>query len=134
MILEIIILTLIGSSPVPALPYIIFMYSNSTFYESFLIIIITNILITIIQYRIGVFISNRRFSFSKLNNKIRYLKNKFKKLTTKDLILIKMSNIFISKMINILSGYTFFPLKKILCINLGTIFIWHFFYYYTSKK
>ena len=37
-------------------------------------------------------------------------------------------------MINILFGYIFFPLKKILCINLGTIFIWHFFYYYTSKK
>ncbi len=130
----IILLTLIGISPFPALPYIIYFYSKTSFYESLIIIIISNILITFIQYNFGKYAFKKNFLPFKSIKKINLFINKFKQIKTHELILIRFSNIFITKIINILSGYLSISFKKILIINLTSIFIWHFLYFYLSKK
>lgn len=126
--------TLIGISPLPALPYIIYFYSKTSFNESLIIIVSSNILITFFQYNFGKYAFKKNFLPFKLNKNIKFFTNKFKQIKTYELILIRFSNIFITKIINILSGYLSIPFKKILIINLSSIFIWHFLYFYLSKK
>jgi len=134
LIFAILIITLIGSSPLPALPAVIFFYKKYSFLNSLIIILSSTFLITLFQYHFGKYISKKNYKIFNISKKLNDLKLKLKGITTFDIFMVRLANIGIHKLITFFCGYISYPLYKTLYVNLITCFVFHFFYFYLSKK
>ena len=128
------IITLISITPIPALPLIIFCYQKYTTLSSFFIMLNVSLLSTLFQYLIGTYISKKKLTSLKISSKFSSLKIKFDKIKLKDIIIIRFSNLFVVKFLNLYCGYIRYPLIKILLVNTLAISLWHFVYIFLALK
>ena len=117
MILSIVVISLFIISPLPALPVIIFYYKKFPFFDSLRIILSVSLISTSIQYLIGYRLSKINFINKKFLGKLDHLRIRFNKLSFRDAVFIRFSNLFVVKLFNYFCGYIRFSLRDILIIN-----------------
>ena len=138
MIIDVLLFTfliyLVSVSPLPALPLIIASYAKIGFYGGFLSIIFAANLAILTQYYIGTNIRKNNFKWVRFEKLAKRYSQKIKKLSTLDLFLLRLSNIFITKIINLLLGFSGYPLKKLFIINNIALIPWQFLNYFFATK
>ena len=134
MILAILIICLVSLTPIPSLPLVIYYYSKFGFFDGFIIVIVASNLKILIHYNLGKFIRSKKINFLNLGNKISKAKKKYKSIKTKDILLIRLSNLFVTRILNIFLGFMNFSLKKTFVINNIAIFPWQLLYFYFATK
>ena len=67
-------------------------------------------------------------------NLISKIAKKYKSIKTKDILLIRLSNLFITRILNIFLGFMNFPLRKTFFINNIAILPWQLLYFYFATK
>ena len=132
--LFILLIYLFSVSPLPALPIIIASYSKMGFFGGFLSTVIAANLAIFSQYYLGKSLRKNKFSWSRFQNLIDKYSYKVKNFSTLDLFLIRLSNVFITKIINLLLGFTRYPLKKLLIINNIANLPWQLLNYFFASK
>ena len=137
-IISIITIFLISVSPLPALPIIIYTYSQLGFSDGFISIIIASNIATIAQYSIGYYMSGNKYlqnlSYKKLSPIISIRELSHNQISFEDLILLRFSNLFITKIINIFLGMNRYSLNKVLIINNISFIPWQILYFYLSTN
>ena len=134
MIFAILVICLVSLTPFPALPLVIYYYSKFGFIEGFVIVTVASNLKIFIHYYLGSLFRNKKIKFFNLENKISNLKRKYKSIKTKDILLIRLSNLFVTRILNIFLGFINFPLKKTFLINNIAILPWQLLYFYFATK
>ena len=61
-------------------------------------------------------------------------KEKYKSIKAKDILLIRLSNLFVTRILNIFLGFMGFSLKKTFLINNMAILPWQLLYFYLATK
>tara|TARA_B100000401_G_C52572876_1_gene608794 strand:+ start:73 stop:642 length:570 start_codon:yes stop_codon:yes gene_type:complete len=134
MISAIVILCLVSLTPFPSLPLAIYYYSKFGFTEGFIVVASASNLKILIHYNLGKILRSKNLNFLNIENKILKAKKKYKFIKTKDILLIRLSNLFVTRILNIFLGYINFPLRKTFFINNIAIFPWQFLYFYFATK
>ena len=134
MILAILIICLVSLTPFPSLPIIIYYYSKFGFLEGFIIVTVASNLKIFIHYKLGSLFRRKKIVFFNLDNKLSKAKKKYKKIKSKDILLIRLSNLFITRILNIFLGFINFPLKQTFVINNIAILPWQLLYFYSATK
>ena len=134
MIFAILLICLVSLTPFPTLPLAIYYYSKLGFIDGFIIVTVASNLKIIIHYNIGRLLRNKKLKFLNLENKIAKVKRKYKSIKTKDILLIRLSNLFVTRILNIFLGFINFPLKKTFLINNIAILPWQLLYFYFATK
>ena len=134
MILAIIIICLVSLTPFPSLPLAIYYYSKLGFVDGFIVVTVASNLKILIHYNLGKLLRSKKINFLNLENKISKVRRKYKSIKTKDVLLIRLSNLFITRILNIFLGFINFSLRKTFLINNIAIFPWQFLYFYFATK
>tara|TARA_A100001035_G_C27526660_1_gene383394 strand:- start:41 stop:610 length:570 start_codon:yes stop_codon:yes gene_type:complete len=134
MILAIFLICLVSLTPLPTLPMVIYYYSKFGFIDGFIVVTIASNLKILIHYNIGSFLRNKKIKFLNLDKKLSKAKKKYKFLKTKDILLIRLSNLFITRILNIFLGFSNFSLKKTFVINNIALIPWQLLYFYSATK
>ena len=134
MIFAIFIICLISLTPLPSLPLVIYYYSKFGFIDGFIVVTIASNLKILIHYNLGRLLQNKNINFLNLGNKISKAKTKYKSIKTKDILLIRLSNLFVTRILNIFLGFIKYSLKKTFVINNIAILPWQFLYFYFATK
>mgnify|MGYP001312877243 CR=1 FL=1 len=134
MIFAILVICLVSLTPFPALPLVIYYYSKFGFIEGFVIVAVASNLKIFIHYYLGSLLRNKKIKIFNLENKISNLKRKYKSINTKDILLIRLSNLFVTRILNIFLGFMNFSLKKTFFINNIAILPWQLLYFYFATK
>lgn len=121
-------------SPLPALPIIITSYSKMGFYGGFLSTMIAANFAIFTQYHFGKSLRKIKFRWPRFQNLVNNYSEKVSKFSTVDLFLIRLSNVSITKLINLLLGFSRYPLKKLLIINNITFLPWQLLNYFFASK
>ena len=87
----------------------------------------------IIHYKIGGLLRRKKINFFNLQDKITRAKEKYKRIKTKDILLIRLSNLFITRILNIFLGFINYSLKKTSLIN-NIVFYLEFLYFYLATN
>ena len=134
MIFAILVICLVSLTPFPALPLVIYYYSKFGFIEGFVIVTVASNLKILIHYNLGRLLRNKKITFFNLGNKISKIKRKYRSIKTKDVLLIRLSNLFVTRILNIFLGFMNFPLRKTFLINNIAILPWQLLYFYFATK
>ena len=134
MISAILIICLVSLTPFPSLPLVIYFYSKLGFIEGFIVVTIASNLKILIHYNLGRLLRSKKINFFNLGEKISKIKRKYKSIKTRDILLIRLSNLFITRILNIFLGFMNFPLRKTFLINNIAILPWQLLYYYFASK
>ena len=134
MILAIFLICIVSLTPLPTLPMVIFYYSKFGLVEGFIVVTIASNLKILIHYNIGKILRNKKIKFFNLDKKLSKAKKKYKFLKTKDILLIRLSNLFITRILNIFLGFSNFSLKKTFIINNIALLPWQLLYFYSATK
>ena len=134
MIYAILIICLVSLTPFPTLPLAIYYYSKLGFIDGFIVVTLASNLKILIHYNLGRLLRNKKITFFNLGNKISKIKRKYKSIKTKDVLLIRLSNLFITRILNIFLGFMNFPLRKTFLINNIAILPWQLLYFYFATK
>ena len=134
MIVAILIICLLSLTPFPSLPLVIYYYSKFGFIDGFIVVTIASNLKILLHYNLGGVLRSRKINFLNLGTKIAKAKKKYKSIKTKDILLIRLSNLFITRILNIFLGFVNFPLRKTFLINNIAILAWQFLYFYSATK
>ena len=134
MIFAILVICLVSLTPFPALPLVIYYYSKFGFIEGFVIVTVASNLKIFIHYYLGSLLRNKKIKIFNLENKISNLKRKYKSIKTKDILLIRLSNLFVTRILNIFLGFINFSLRKTFLINNIAILPWQLLYFYFATK
>ena len=134
MFIAILIICLVSLTPFPSLPLVIYYYSKFGFIDGFIVVIVASNLKIFIHYNIGKLLRNKKFNFLNLGNKVFKAKKKYKSFKTKDILLLRLSNLFVTRILNIFLGFMNFSLKKTFVINNIAIFPWQLLYFYFATK
>tara|TARA_Y100001933_G_C18771511_1_gene468398 strand:- start:53 stop:622 length:570 start_codon:yes stop_codon:yes gene_type:complete len=134
MISAIIIICLVSLTPFPSLPLAIYYYSKLGFVDGFIVVTVASNLKILIHYNLGKLLRSKKINFLNLENKISKVRRKYKSIKTKDVLLIRLSNLFITRILNIFLGFINFSLRKTFLINNIAIFPWQFLYFYFATK
>ena len=134
MIVAIVIICLVSLTPLPSLPLIIYYYSKFGFVDGFVVVTIASNLKILIHYNLGRILKTKKVNFLNLGNKISKAKKRYKYIKAKDILLIRLSNLFITRILNIFLGFISFPLKKTFFINNIAILPWQILYFYFATK
>ena len=134
MILAILIICLVSLTPIPSLPLCIYYYSKFGFVDGFIVVTVASNLKILIHYNLGRLLRNKKISFLNLGNKIARAQKKYKSIKTKDILLIRLSNLFVTRILNIFLGFINFSWKKTFVINNIAIIPWQFLYFYFATK
>ena len=134
MISAILIICLVSLTPLPSLPLVIYYYSKFDFINGFIVVIIASNLKILIHYNLGRLLRRKNINFLNLGNKISKFKKKYKSIKTKDILLIRLSNLFVTRILNILLGFMNFSLRKTFVINNIAIFPWQLLYFFFATK
>ena len=82
----------------------------------------------------GKLIRSKKINLFNLEGKISKVEKKYKSLKTKDILLIRLSNLFITRILNIFLGFMNFSLRKTYFINNIAILPWQLLYFYFATK
>ena len=134
MFIAILIICLVSLTPFPSLPLVIYYYSKFGFIDGFIVVIVASNLKIFIHYNIGKLLRNKKFNFLNLGNKVSKAKKKYKSFKTKDILLLRLSNLFVTRILNIFLGFMNFSFKKTFVINNIAIFPWQLLYFYFATK
>ena len=134
MIFAILVICLVSLTPFPALPLVIYYYSKFGFIEGFVIVTVSSNLKIFIHYYLGSLLRNKKIKIFNLEKKISKVKRKYKSINTKDILLIRLSNLFVTRILNIFLGFMNFPLKKTFLINNIAILPCQLLYFYFATK
>ena len=105
MIYAILLICLVSLTPFPTLPLAIYYYSKLGFIDGFIIVTVASNLKIIIHYNVGRLLRNKKLTFLNLENKVAKIKRKYKSIKTKDILLIRLSNLFVTRILNIFLGF-----------------------------
>lgn len=134
MLLAIFIICLVSLTPFPSLPLSIYYYSKFGFIDGFIVVTVASNLKILIHYNLGKILQSKNINFLNLGNKISKVKKKYKSIKTKDILLIRLSNLFVTRILNIFLGFIKFSLRKTIVINNIAIIPWQFLYFYFATK
>ena len=134
MIVAILIICLVSLTPFPSLPLAIYYYSKLGFIDGFIAVTVASNLKILIHYNLGKLLRSKKINISSLGNKISKVQRKYKSIKTRDILLIRLSNLFITRILNIFLGFMNFPLRKTFIINNIAILPWQILYYYFATK
>ena len=134
MIFAILIICLVSLTPFPSLPLAIYYYSKFGFIDGFIVVTIASNLKILIHYNLGRILRSKKINFLNLENKISKVKKKYKSIKTKDILLIRLSNLFVTRILNIFLGFINFSLRKTFIINNIAILPWQLLYFYFATK
>ena len=134
MISAILIICLISITPLPSLPVVIYYYSKLGFIDGFIVVTIASNLKILIHYNLGKLIRIKKINLLNLGEKISKVERKYKSIKTKDILLIRLSNLFITRILNIFLGFINFSLRKTFLVNNIAILPWQLLYFYFATK
>ena len=134
MILAIFLICLVSLTPLPTLPMVIYYYSKFGLIDGFIVVIISSNLKIFIHYKIGEILRNKKIKFLNIDKKLLKAKKKYNFLRSKDILLIRLSNLFLTRILNIFLGFSKFSLKKTFLINNIALIPWQFLYFYSATK
>ena len=134
MISAVLILCLVSLTPFPSLPLAIYYYSKFGFIDGFIVVTVASNLKILIHYNLGRLLRSNKINFLNLENKISKVKKKYKSIKTKDILLIRLSNLFVTRILNIFLGFMNFSLRKTFVINNIAILPWQLLYFYFATK
>ena len=134
MILAIFLICLVSLTPLPTLPMVIYYYSKFGLIDGFIVVTIASNLKILIHYNIGKILRNRKIKFLNLDKKLSKAEKKYKYLRSKDILLFRLSNLFITRILNIFLGFSNFSLKKTFIINNIALLPWQLLYFYSATK
>ena len=134
MIFAILIICLVSLTPFPSLPLAIYYYSKLGFIDGFIVVTIASNLKILIHYNLGRLIRSKKINLLNLGERISNAERKYKSIKTKDILLIRLSNLFITRILNIFLGFTNFSLRKTFFINNIAILPWQLLYFYSATK
>tara|TARA_Y200000002_G_C22571885_1_gene617010 strand:+ start:499 stop:1068 length:570 start_codon:yes stop_codon:yes gene_type:complete len=134
MILAILIICLVSLTPFPSLPLSIYYYSKLGFIDGFIVVTVASNLKILIHYNLGRLLRSKKINFFNLGNKILNVKRKYNSIKTKDILFIRLSNLFVTRILNIFLGFIDFSLRKTFIINNIAILPWQILYFYFATK
>ena len=134
MILAILIICLVSLTPFPSLPLVIYYYSKLSFVDGFIVVTVASNLKILIHYNLGRLIRSKKINLLNLGKKILKVEKKYKSIKTRDILLFRLSNLFITRILNIFLGFISFSLKKTFFINNIAILPWQLLYFYFATK
>jgi uncharacterized membrane protein YdjX (TVP38/TMEM64 family) len=134
MILAIFLICLVSLTPLPTLPMVIYYYSKFGLIDGFIVVTIASNLKILVHYNIGKILRNKKIKFLNLDRKLSKAKKKYKSLRSRDILLIRLSNLFITRILNIFLGFSNFSLKKTFIINNIALLPWQLLYFYSATK
>ena len=134
MITAILIICLVSLTPLPSLPLVIYYYSKFGFVDGFIVLLVASNLKIIIHYKIGSLLRRKKINFFNLQDKISRAKEKYKRIKTKDILLIRLSNLFLTRILNIFLGFINYSLIKTFLINNVAILPWQLLYFYLATN
>ena len=134
MISAILIICLVSLTPFPSLPLAIYYYSKLGFIDGFIVVTVASNLKILIHYNLGSLLRSKKINLFNIGNKITNLKRKYKSIKTKDILLIRLSNLFVTRILNIFLGFMNFSLRKTFFINNIAILPWQLLYFYFATK
>jgi len=88
----------------------------------------------LLQYNIGIKISEIKHLRFLRNGRIKKISDNLRKTKLSDLIFLRLSNLFLSKIMNYSLGFIKYPIKNLLIINNISLILWQFPYYYMASK
>ena len=125
---------LLSVSPLPALPLIIACYAKLGFIGGFISTMTAANLAVYSHYYIGKNFRKKNFKWPRLQKLIDNYSDKLAELSFFDLFLLRLSNVFITKILNLLLGFSNYPIRKIFIINNITNILWQFLNYCFASK
>ena len=134
MISAILTICLVSLTPFPSLPIVIYYYSKLGFIDGFIVVTIASNLKILIHYNLGRLLRSKKINLLNLGERISKIAKKYKSIKTKDILLIRLSNLFITRILNIFLGFMNFPLRKTFFINNIAILPWQLLYFYFATK
>ena len=134
MISAILIICLVSLTPFPSLPLVIYYYSKLGFIDGFIVVTVASNLKILIHYNLGRLVKSKKIKFLNLGERISKVEKKYKSIKTRDVLLIRLSNLFITRILNIFLGFMNFSLRKTFLINNIAILPWQLLYFYFAKK
>ena len=134
MISAILIICLVSLTPLPSLPLVIYYYSKFGFIDGFIVVTVASNLKILIHYNLGKLIRSKKINLLNLSERISQVAKKYKSIKTRDILLIRLSNLFITRIINIFLGFINFSLRKTFFINNIAIIPWQLLYFYFATK
>ena len=134
MILAILIICLASLSPIPSLPLVLLYYTKFGFVKGFFVVTIASNIKIFMHYFIGNVIAKRKINILGMNEKIHSFRKKYKSMRSKDILFLRLSNLFIVRLLNTFLGFIGFPLVKTFVINNIAIVPWQLVYYYSATK
>ena len=134
MISSVLTLCLVSLTPFPSLPLVIYYYSKFGFIDGFIVVTVASNLKILIHYNLGRLLRSKKINFLNLGNKISKVKKKYNSIKTKDILLIRLSNLFVTRILNIFLGFMNFSLRKTIVINNIAILPWQLLYFYFATK
>ena len=134
MITAILIICLVSLTPFPSLPLVIYYYSKLGFSDGFIVVTVASNLKILIHYNLGKLVRIKKINLLNFWEKISNIERKYKSIKAKDILLIRLSNLFITRILNIFLGFINFPLRKTFVINNIAILPWQLLYFYFATK
>ena len=134
MISAILIICLVSLTPFPSLPLVIYYYSKLGFIDGFIVVTVASNLKILIHYNLGKLIRSKKINLLNLGERISKVERKYKSIKTRDILLFRLSNLFITRILNIFLGFINFPLRKTFFINNIAILPWQLLYFYSATK
>ncbi|MBO8218855.1 VTT domain-containing protein [Prochlorococcus marinus] len=134
MISAILIICLVSLTPFPSLPLVIYYYSKLGFIDGFIVVSLASNLKILIHYYLGRLLRSKKINLLNLGKKISKIERKYKSIKTRDILLIRLSNLFITRILNIFLGFINFSLRKTFFINNIAILPWQLLYFYFATK
>ena len=134
MISAILIICLVSLTPLPSLPLVIYYYSKFGFIDGFIVVTVASNLKILIHYNLGKLVRSKKINLLNLSERISQVAKKYKSIKTRDILLIRLSNLFITRIINIFLGFMNFSLRKTFFINNIAILPWQLLYFYFATK
>ena len=134
MISAILIICLVSLTPFPSLPLVIYYYSKLGLIDGFIVVRVASNLKIFIHYNLGKLVRSKKINVFNLGERISKVAKKYKSIKTKDILLIRLSNLIISRILNIFLGFMNFSLRKTFIINNIAILPWQLLYFYFATK
>lgn len=134
MISAILIICLVSLTPFPSLPLVIYYYSKLGFIDGFIVVTVASNLKIFIHYKMGSILRRKKINLLNLSEKISKFERKYKSIKTRDLLFIRLSNLFITRILNIFLGFINFSLRKTFFINNLAILPWQLLYFYFATR
>ena len=101
MLLELFSLILISITPLPALPYVLYIIAKYGFLKSLYITIIASFISHSTLYFLGYKISKSKRDLFKIKKRLNKYTKQFNNINFKDIIILKLANLYITKITNI---------------------------------